>query len=87
MPLPPYMARALKETKACHLDTHCYKGDAPVWSAPEPLTLNSQQHVFLYILLHGDIEEGQEFYSLKIVINGGIQGMLSQISYQQVPYT
>ena len=46
-----------------------------------PLTLNTEQHILLHVLLDRNMDRGKDFYIFKIVINRGIQGMLAQTSY------
>lgn len=48
----------------------CEEG-APGWPPLESLTLNAEQHVFLHMLLDGNIEEGRDPYILKRAINRG----------------
>lgn len=60
--------------------TPCYKGDRPVWPPPEPLTLNTEQHMLLHILLDGNVKGGKDLNIFKIVINRNMQGMLAQNS-------
>ena len=75
------IASVSKEIEACHLDTLPYNGDALGWPLPEPLTLNTEQHILLHILLDGNIEGGQDISIFKIVFNKGIQCVLVQTSY------
>ena len=58
------MASVFEEIEACHQDTLHYKG-----GAPEPLTLNTEQHFFLHILLDRNMEGAWDLYILKTVIN------------------
>lgn len=50
-------------------------------ATPRALTLNTEQHILLHIVLERNIDRGQDLYIFKIVINMGIQGVLAQTSY------
>ena len=53
-------------------------GHLPPYPAPD--LIQSTTCFFLHVLLDGNLEGGQDLYIFKIVINGGIQGMLAQTS-------
>lgn len=62
------------------LDILHYQGDGPSWPLLETLTWNAEQY-FHIICLWEMTEERQELYTLKIMINRRIQGMLVQTSH------
>lgn len=63
------MASISKEIKVCHLGTLLYKEEALGLPCLEPLTLNNEKHILLYILLDVNIEGEQDLYVFKIVTN------------------
>ena len=54
---------------------------------PEPLILNSEQYVFLHILLDGNIKEEQDLCILKKWLIGPFGVCLDKLAIQHVPYT
>lgn len=57
--LSPFLhGQRSKEIRACHVDLHGYKGHAPGWPPPEPLTRNAEQHVFFTLSCLMGIQRG-----------------------------
>lgn len=75
------MASISKEIKVCHLGTLLYKEEALGLPCLEPLTLNNEKHILLYILLDVNIEGEQDLYVFKIVTHKGIWDILVETSY------
>lgn len=57
--LSPFLrGQRSKGIRACHVDLHGYKGRAPGWPPPEPLTRNAEQHVFFTLSCFMGMQRG-----------------------------